>query len=169
MFRASRFKNVETVGGAAVAIDETNELIMGEQKPIAQRFSIDMLKLTASVALLPTTLRRMFTDETSYGRVRPLQAFKAPVLITDMAEEVNVLLRAGLVGKRDGESWPVENTTLHALSQKAGDIGRAVALERSTVTLPSNHISCAAPGVYVVVRGEARPGGKAVLLLQPLQ
>ena len=114
-------------------------------------------------AMLVTTLRRMFNDGAMYGRARPLRACKPPVRLADLIIEVNFLLRAGVVGER-GETWKAENWTFEELYKREGSVGRAVALERNRTTVGAE--SSVPAGEYVVVRGEARPEGKAAIVLR---
>ena len=68
---------------------------MGELKPIARRFGERAVHLFASAAFFPTVLRRMFSEEQSYGPVRPLRSSTPPADCFDIASMVQLLLRAG--------------------------------------------------------------------------
>ena len=205
---------------------------MGELKPIARRFGERAVKLFASAAFLPTVLRRMFSEEQSYGRLRPLRSSTPPADCSDVAAMVQLLLRAGaanppppplrpadsflpksaaLCGMRGNycimrhwgvvltvvvsyspcdafptgvarssgptdPEWRVENDTLHAVAEwwdGDTDIAKAVRTEGERCELTAPQLATlgyatAAPGEYVVQRGEARANGEAMLLLRAL-
>lgn len=172
VWRARRCKNVESEDGHAVGIDEFVEFLMGELKPYARHFSIPTVQLLARTAFLGTALKRMFVDESTFGRTRPVRSATPPARLVDLAVMVRFLMRAGVTSCTEGEEWAVESSTMHALCARSGEIGRAVGHEGTVVEVSQEQAVALEvpghrlPGRYKVVRAKALPGQHAAVLMR---
>ena len=150
-------------------MDEFEEFLQGVVKPWF-KFGLDNLKVLSALGFLPTVLRRLFTHSTStikYGRVRPVKQTTIPKRVDVMARTVRLFLRTG-VATATSEEWPLENTTFHAAAMGEGAIGDAMKLEGAVVAFAAGAAQSSGSRKYRVVRAEARPNKRAVVILEPV-